>query len=192
MRSRRKALLLEGARAARVRARVRGRATYLGFARRERHGSRRRPPRPGRRSTCVQGDVRAVDARARVDAADRTSSPRTRVLPRRHTSRPLRAHTGVVVRRSDGDARVLSPDASRVSTSGSGAADRDRRARTSPSHCPDRDDRRPVPRDGARRRVERDNGAPGIRAQYDANYYAAYVLDPDGNNIEGVCHRAPT
>ena len=37
-----------------------------------------------------------------------------------------------------------------------------------------------------------DNGAPGIRAQYDANYYAAYVLDPDGNNIEGVCHRAPT
>ncbi len=37
-----------------------------------------------------------------------------------------------------------------------------------------------------------DNGAPGIRAQYDANYYAAYVLDPDGNNIEGVCHKAPT
>jgi catechol 2,3-dioxygenase-like lactoylglutathione lyase family enzyme len=37
-----------------------------------------------------------------------------------------------------------------------------------------------------------DNGSPGIRAQYDANYYAAYVLDPDGNNIEGVCHRAPT
>ena len=46
-----------------------------------------------------------------------------------------------------------------------------------------------------RRRSERvatDNGAPGIRAQYDANYYAAYVLDPDGNNIEGVCHKAPT
>jgi len=37
-----------------------------------------------------------------------------------------------------------------------------------------------------------DNGAPGIRAQYDANYYAAYVFDPDGNNIEGVCHRATT
>ena len=36
-----------------------------------------------------------------------------------------------------------------------------------------------------------DNGAPGIRAHYDANYYAAYVLDPDGNNIEGVCHTAP-
>jgi catechol 2,3-dioxygenase-like lactoylglutathione lyase family enzyme len=38
----------------------------------------------------------------------------------------------------------------------------------------------------------RDNGAPGLRTQYDANYYAAYVLDPDGNNIEGVCHKAPT
>jgi catechol 2,3-dioxygenase-like lactoylglutathione lyase family enzyme len=38
----------------------------------------------------------------------------------------------------------------------------------------------------------RDNGPPGIRARYDANYYAAYVLDPDGNNIEAVCHHAPT
>ncbi len=37
----------------------------------------------------------------------------------------------------------------------------------------------------------RDNGPPGIRAQYDASYYAAYVLDPDGNNIEAVCHGAP-
>jgi catechol 2,3-dioxygenase-like lactoylglutathione lyase family enzyme len=37
----------------------------------------------------------------------------------------------------------------------------------------------------------RDNGAPGIRAQYDTSYYAAYVLDPDGNNIEAVCHGAP-
>jgi catechol 2,3-dioxygenase-like lactoylglutathione lyase family enzyme len=37
-----------------------------------------------------------------------------------------------------------------------------------------------------------DNGPPGIRAQYDASYYAAYVLDPDGNNIEAVCHHAPT
>jgi catechol 2,3-dioxygenase-like lactoylglutathione lyase family enzyme len=37
----------------------------------------------------------------------------------------------------------------------------------------------------------RDNGLPGIRAQYDANYYAAYVLDVDGNNIEAVCHTAP-
>jgi catechol 2,3-dioxygenase-like lactoylglutathione lyase family enzyme len=38
----------------------------------------------------------------------------------------------------------------------------------------------------------RDNGAPGIRAKYDSGYYAAYVLDPDGNNIEAVFHEAPT
>ena len=37
----------------------------------------------------------------------------------------------------------------------------------------------------------RDKGAPGIRPQYDENYYAAYVLDVDGNNIEAVCHKAP-
>jgi catechol 2,3-dioxygenase-like lactoylglutathione lyase family enzyme len=36
-----------------------------------------------------------------------------------------------------------------------------------------------------------DNGLPGIRSQYDANYYAGYALDPDGNNIEGVFHGAP-
>jgi catechol 2,3-dioxygenase-like lactoylglutathione lyase family enzyme len=35
-----------------------------------------------------------------------------------------------------------------------------------------------------------DNGAPGLRPQYDANYYAAYVHDADGNNIEAVCHEA--
>lgn len=35
----------------------------------------------------------------------------------------------------------------------------------------------------------RDNGAPGIRAHYHPNYYAAFVLDPDGHNIEAVCHR---
>ncbi len=34
----------------------------------------------------------------------------------------------------------------------------------------------------------RDNGAPGIRAHYHPNYYAAFVLDPDGHNIEAVCH----
>jgi catechol 2,3-dioxygenase-like lactoylglutathione lyase family enzyme len=33
----------------------------------------------------------------------------------------------------------------------------------------------------------RDNGAPGIRAHYHPNYYAAFVLDPDGHNIEAVC-----
>ena len=34
-----------------------------------------------------------------------------------------------------------------------------------------------------------DNGAPGIRAIYHPDYYGAYVLDPDGNNIEAVCHQ---
>jgi catechol 2,3-dioxygenase-like lactoylglutathione lyase family enzyme len=36
----------------------------------------------------------------------------------------------------------------------------------------------------------RDNGAPGIRAHYHPDYYAAFVLDPDGHNIEAVCHAA--
>ena len=34
----------------------------------------------------------------------------------------------------------------------------------------------------------RDNGAPGLRPQYYGRYYAAFVLDPDGMNIEVVCH----
>jgi len=34
----------------------------------------------------------------------------------------------------------------------------------------------------------RDNGAPGIRAHYHPTYYGAFVIDPDGNNIEAVCH----
>ena len=43
----------------------------------------------------------------------------------------------------------------------------------------------------------RDNGAPGVRERYHPNYYAAFVVDPDGNNIEGVCQtlnqdRAPS
>jgi catechol 2,3-dioxygenase-like lactoylglutathione lyase family enzyme len=33
-----------------------------------------------------------------------------------------------------------------------------------------------------------DNGAPGERPQYHAGYYGAFLLDPDGNNIEAVCH----
>ena len=37
----------------------------------------------------------------------------------------------------------------------------------------------------------RDNGAPGLRAQYHPNYYGAFVLRPDGHNIEAVCH-SPT
>jgi catechol 2,3-dioxygenase-like lactoylglutathione lyase family enzyme len=33
-----------------------------------------------------------------------------------------------------------------------------------------------------------DNGAPGLRPQYHAGYYGAYVIDPDGNDIEAVFH----
>jgi catechol 2,3-dioxygenase-like lactoylglutathione lyase family enzyme len=33
-----------------------------------------------------------------------------------------------------------------------------------------------------------DNGAPGLREQYHPSYYGAFVLDPDGNNVEAVCH----
>ncbi|KAB2910791.1 MAG: VOC family protein [Hyphomicrobiaceae bacterium] len=36
----------------------------------------------------------------------------------------------------------------------------------------------------------KDNGAPGLRPHYHANYYGAFVLDPDGHNIEAVCHLA--
>ena len=35
----------------------------------------------------------------------------------------------------------------------------------------------------------RDNGAPGLRSHYHPNYYGAFALDLDGNNIEVVCHR---
>jgi catechol 2,3-dioxygenase-like lactoylglutathione lyase family enzyme len=35
----------------------------------------------------------------------------------------------------------------------------------------------------------RDNGPPGIRAHYHPDYYGAFVLDPDGHNIEACCHR---
>jgi ribonuclease HI len=35
----------------------------------------------------------------------------------------------------------------------------------------------------------RDNGAPGLRPEYHPNYYGAFVLDPDGNNVEAVCHQ---
>ncbi|QYO78001.1 VOC family protein [Devosia salina] len=33
-----------------------------------------------------------------------------------------------------------------------------------------------------------DNGAPGLRPHYHEHYYGAFVIDPDGNNIEAVCH----
>ena len=35
----------------------------------------------------------------------------------------------------------------------------------------------------------KDNGAPGLRSKYHANYYAAFVIGPDGHNIEAVCHQ---
>jgi catechol 2,3-dioxygenase-like lactoylglutathione lyase family enzyme len=35
----------------------------------------------------------------------------------------------------------------------------------------------------------KDNGAPGLRPQYHANYYAAFVIGPDGHNVEAVCHK---
>ena len=34
----------------------------------------------------------------------------------------------------------------------------------------------------------KDHGAPGLRPHYHPNYYAAFVLDPDGHNVEAVCH----
>jgi catechol 2,3-dioxygenase-like lactoylglutathione lyase family enzyme len=37
----------------------------------------------------------------------------------------------------------------------------------------------------------RDNGPPGPRPHYHATYYGAFIFDPDGNNIEAVCHAAP-
>ncbi len=35
----------------------------------------------------------------------------------------------------------------------------------------------------------KDHGAPGLRPRYHANYYAAFVIGPDGHNIEAVCHK---
>ena len=37
----------------------------------------------------------------------------------------------------------------------------------------------------------KDNGPPGMRPNYHPNYYGAFILDPDGHNIEAVCH-SPT
>lgn len=35
----------------------------------------------------------------------------------------------------------------------------------------------------------RDNGAPGLRPIYHPDYYGAFLIDPDGHNVEAVCHR---
>ena len=42
--------------------------------------------------------------------------------------------------------------------------------------------------DAARAAGARDNGGPGLRPEYHPNYYGAFVLDPDGHNVEAVCH----
>jgi catechol 2,3-dioxygenase-like lactoylglutathione lyase family enzyme len=42
--------------------------------------------------------------------------------------------------------------------------------------------------DAALKAGGKDNGAPGLRPQYHADYYGAFVLDPDGHNVEAVCH----
>lgn len=36
----------------------------------------------------------------------------------------------------------------------------------------------------------KDNGAPGLRPHYHPNYYGAFIVGPDGHNIEAVCHKA--
>jgi catechol 2,3-dioxygenase-like lactoylglutathione lyase family enzyme len=37
-----------------------------------------------------------------------------------------------------------------------------------------------------------DNGPPGLRPDYGATYFAAFLTDPDGNNVEAVCHKEPS
>jgi catechol 2,3-dioxygenase-like lactoylglutathione lyase family enzyme len=44
--------------------------------------------------------------------------------------------------------------------------------------------------DAALKAGGQENGAPGLRPHYHENYYGAFVLDPDGHNIEAVCHLA--
>lgn len=42
--------------------------------------------------------------------------------------------------------------------------------------------------DAALAHGDRDNGAPGVRPEYSGNYHGAFLLDPDGNNVEAVFH----
>lgn len=44
--------------------------------------------------------------------------------------------------------------------------------------------------DAALKAGGKDNGGPGIREHYHPNYYGAFVIDPDGHNIEVVCHQS--
>ena len=50
------------------------------------------------------------------------------------------------------------------------------------------DHKSPKPKSAALGAGGRDNGAPGPRPHYHEHYYGAFVLDPDGHNIEVVCH----
>ena len=43
--------------------------------------------------------------------------------------------------------------------------------------------------DAAMKAGGRDNGGPGLRPHYHQSYYGAFVFDPDGNNVEAVCHK---
>ncbi len=43
--------------------------------------------------------------------------------------------------------------------------------------------------DAALKAGGKDNGGPGLRPHYHEHYYGAFVIDPDGNNVEAVCHR---
>ena len=68
-------------------------------------------------------------------------------------------------------------------------------ARATPAcrRCTSRSARQRAPRStrSTPRRIAaggRDNGAPGLRPHYHPDYYGAFVLDPDGHNIEAVCH----
>ncbi len=63
------------------------------------------------------------------------------------------------------------------------AAQRERRARRNTHTAVDA-----FYREGLKARG-RDNGAPGVRNDYSPSYYAAFLLDPDGNNVEAVCTR---
>ena len=62
-----------------------------------------------------------------------------------------------------------------------------RRARRVARRRPRR--RRPLPRGRRLKAGGRDHGGPGPREDYSPKYYAAFLLDPDGNNVEAVCTR---
>lgn len=92
----------------------------------------------------------------------------------------------------EGDSYVLfgCEDADDLSLHSVGSA-RGRDRVTTGAHIAFRaDDARAVRRwhEAAVRHGATDNGKPGLRPEYSGNYYAAFVLDPDGNNVEAVFH----